>query len=124
MKKKEGAEKIRDITAASNPVIKQSTISLSLRESFQAEHQNQKICSELKRIQAEERLELKMKELSAAGLKMTEPPKIAPREVSFNKYRLPKDETINPRLCKDDEDLSDDPLTDDDDDDSGLIYDE
>lgn len=84
---------------------------LPLTESINIEHNSQKNRRELLEKQAVERLEAKKKELEAAGLTLSEPPKIIPTMV---KYRLPPTEYDEMPLANDDSDLSEDTLSDED----------
>lgn len=84
---------------------------ISLAESFLIEHESQKARQELLEKQAIERLEAKKKELESVGLKLSEPPKNIP---TMTKYRLPPEEFDEYVRQNDDEDLSEDTLSDDD----------
>lgn len=85
--------KPRDNTSATPPVIKQTIKMLTLRESIEVENKNRKIFKELSEKHAAERLALKMKELKAVGLEVTNQPPKSPAALSMTKYRLPCDET-------------------------------
>lgn len=84
---------------------------IPLGESIIMEHKSQKIRQELLEKQASERLKIKKKQLEAAGLKPTEVPTIIPNSI---KYRLQPDEFEEFVRHNDDEDLSDDTISDDD----------
>lgn len=117
--------KKRDITAATPPVIQKGAVALSLRESIAIEFHHQSVMKDLLEKQAAERLEAKMKELKAAGLEISAPPKIVPLAGSLNmsKYRIQSSATDDDFVdgASDDEEEEDyyktDTLTDDDDND-------
>jgi hypothetical protein len=83
--------KNRDNSAASPPIIRQSTIMLSLRESIEIENKNREVFKALSEKQAAERLVEKMKAMNAAGIQIstTQPMKLSQ---SMSKYRLPAEE--------------------------------
>ncbi|XP_070493924.1 uncharacterized protein Polr2M [Chironomus tepperi] len=85
---------------------------IPLKESIVMEHKCRKNRQESLEKQAMERLEAKKKELEAAGLKLSEPPTIIP---SMTKYRLPPDEYDEIILRDDEDDLSEDTLSDEED---------
>lgn len=99
-----------------SPKTKSSTVkqkgceAIPLAESIVIEHKSQKARHELLEKHAAERLEAKKKELESAGLKLSEPPKIVPM---MTKYRLPPEEYDEIPVKDDDDDLSDDYITDD-----------
>lgn len=109
--------KIREITAATPPILEKGVVMLSLRESIEAEFLQQKLTKELIEKHTTERLEAKTMELKKAGLKISQPSQIIPRisAPGMTKYRLPA--SIEDDDClfgnKDDgEDDSEDCLTD------------
>jgi hypothetical protein len=105
--------KIRDNSAATPPATKREMVALTLRESIDAEYQNQTLTTGLWKKQAADRLEAKMKELKAAGLEMSAVPvKIVPR-ADMTKYRLVAP-VVDDSLFNDndDEDKSDDSISD------------
>lgn len=82
---------------------------LPLKESIVMEHKSQRNRQEMLEQHATERLVAKKKELEAAGLKLSEPPTIIP---AMTKYRLPPDEYDDIILKDDEDDLSDDTISD------------
>ena len=82
---------------------------LQLKESIVMEHKSQRNRQEMLEQHATERLVAKKKELEAAGLKLSEPPTIIP---AMTKYRLPPDEYDDIILKDDQDDLSDDTISD------------
>lgn len=86
--------KLRDNTSATPPMTKQITKTLTIRESIEVENENRKLTKDLSEKHAAERLALKMKELKAVGLEISNsPPKTPAAALSMTKYRLPCDET-------------------------------
>lgn len=86
--------KLRDNSSATPPVTKQITKMLTLRESIEVENEYRKLTKDLSEKHAAERLALKMKELKAVGLEISNlQPKTPAPALSMTKYRLPCDET-------------------------------
>ena len=106
LKKKETSPKSKTV----NKIDNKGCEALTLKESIVIEHKSLKHRKELLEKQAIERLEVKKKELEAAGLKLSEPPKIIP---AMTKYRLPPEEYDEVDLRGDDDDLSEDTISDD-----------
>lgn len=116
VEKEKKEPKIRDVTAATPPVITKGTVALTLKESLDIEHHHQTVMKQLLEKQAVERLEAKMKEMKALGLDTTALSESMPKSknLSMKKYRLP--DPVFDELIEDDEDKSDDSLTDEEDD--------
>lgn len=82
--------KERDNTSATPPVTKQVIKMLTLRESLETENANRMVLKDVSEKHTAERLAIKMKELKAVGLDISNLSK--PLSASMTKYRLPCEE--------------------------------